>query len=438
MSKGKRRHTKRCRYHHRRPKANPNYIIKTDDATPVLALPMELFVKIGKYLTQAEAMAFGAACKQVGYMLRPAIWQSLALKTDSHARFGEELGRIVARAKAELDRFQRCELPCRPFVEDVKNLNLYLQHHDPLDREEPHHPELANKILDLLSLLPNVQKLNLDLRDLQQPQVAHLITLLGINPTPILPQARQVRFTTGEHDHNAAQQRRSFDPITCGRVIAAVCRSLGPHVTDFEFIRGTEQENNEALLEVAEAFTNGERKMKKLLVASTDSMHGFDMFGAREILEQIVAPHRDSIEEIFIGDDAEWEPEGGREEWREHYGAVDHIVGALEQMPNLKRVAFPVVDFRCEGVRDMAGDENFAREEVEKEMKRVVGAVMDRLPNLDHVAFWSQYQEMGVEAWREGDGEAGLGWSFHEVRDDWIRPRSGRGAWPMGIWGRWW
>lgn len=178
--------------------------------------------------------------------------------------------------------------------------------------------------------------------------------------------------------------------------------------------------------------------MKKLLVASTDSMHGFDMFGAREILEQIVAPHRDSIEEIFIGDDAEWEPEGGREEWREHYGAVNHIVGALEQMPNLKRVAFPVVDFRCEGVRDMAGDENFAREEVEKEMRRVVGAVMDRLPNLDHVAFWSQYQEMGVEAWREGDGEAGLGWSFHEVRDDWIRPRSGRGAWPMGIWGRWW
>ncbi|KAK4663110.1 hypothetical protein QC763_600435 [Podospora pseudopauciseta] len=438
MSKGKRRHTKRWRYHHRRPKANPNYIIKTDDATPVLTLPMELFVKIGKYLTQAEAMAFGAACKQVGYMLRPAIWQSLVLKTDSHARFGEELGRIVARAKAELDRFQRYELPCRPFVEDVKNLNLYLQHHDPLDREEPHHPELANKILDLLSLLPNVQNLNLDLRDLQQPQVAHLITLLGINSTPILPQARQVRFTTGEHDHNTAQQRRSFDPITCGRVIAAVCRSLGPHVTDFEFIRGTEQENNEALLEVAEAFTNGERKMKKLLVASTDSMHGFDMFGAREILEQIVAPHRESIEEIFIGDDAEWEPEGGREEWREHYGAVDHIVGALEQMPNLKRVAFPVVDFRCEGVRDMAGDENFAREEVEKEMRRVVGAVMDRLPNLDHVAFWSQYQEMGVEAWREGDGEAGLGWSFHEVRDDWIRPRSGRGAWPMGIWGRWW
>lgn len=47
-----------------------------------------------------------------------------------------------------------------------------------------------------------------------------------------------------------------------------------------------------------------------------------------------------------------------------------------------------MVDFWCEGVRDMVGDENFVREEVEKEMRRVVGVVMDRLFNLDYVVFW--------------------------------------------------
>lgn len=40
--------------------------------------------------------------------------------------------------------------------------------------------------------------------------------------------------------------------------------------------------------------------------------------------------YRDSIEEIFIGDDVEWEFEGGREEWREYYGVVNYIVGVLE------------------------------------------------------------------------------------------------------------
>ncbi|KAK4194617.1 hypothetical protein QBC40DRAFT_311295 [Triangularia verruculosa] len=390
---------------------------------PTSRVPFEIFLEVGKHLRQDDAINAGAASKEWHAKFRPAIWRALQFHKDNHSTLGEDIGRFLGRVRDDLDKINRGDLRCRPFVEDIQTLDLYLQYHDTDDweHEDTKPAELGNMLVDLLSNLPKVRKLNLDLRDMEEHQVARMVNLLrtSAQKSRMLARIKQVRFITGELDAKAKRQTLRFDSALCGRLITAICGVLGPDAEDLEFLRGSSPPNNQVLLEAFHAFTtvNHRRHLRRVLIAGTTATHGFGVIGAREILEQIVQPDKDAIETVFVGDDADYKPAGGKK-WKDMYEMIEHLVTALGDKPRLRRVAFPVLDFRAAGAEKMTDDINFEREPVERAMEVVVEGVMERCKQLEHVAFWSLCQNRG---------------------DDWVRPTYGGGEkWPMGLWGYRW
>ncbi|KAK4194618.1 hypothetical protein QBC40DRAFT_259812 [Triangularia verruculosa] len=177
------------------------------------------------------------------------------------------------------------------------------------------------------------------------------------------------------------------------------------------------------------------RQLKRLLVAGFRSASGVNILQTREILETIVTPHSPTIETIFIADDVDFAPVGGHQNFNTHQKAIDHLVTALAGMPSLRRVAFPVIEFRVEGA-ERQDDKNFERPALGTAMTAIAGGVLTQLPRLEHVAFWSLWQNCGVHG-RRIDGV--LYFRYHHVPDDWVKPLYGtRERWPMGLWGYRW
>ncbi|CAP71605.1 uncharacterized protein PODANS_6_495 [Podospora anserina S mat+] len=244
-----------------------------------------------------------------------------------------------------------------------------------LDPSKP--VSLCDKIIRLITALPQVRSLSLDLRDLDNAQVGHMVTLLH-KSTNILPRVRQVKFISAEDAYGVSDS--AFSPSLCGRLTSAFCTAMGTKADELTFIRGCDAANNQVLLDTMTAFADIQpggsprRQLRRLLIAGLGSATGLNILPAREILETVVAPHSETIETIFIADDVDFAPSGGHQDFNTNQKAIDHLVNALAGMPALCRVAFPVVGFRVEGV-ERQDDKNLEKLALGTAMRAIAGGV---------------------------------------------------------------
>ncbi|KAK0744902.1 hypothetical protein B0T21DRAFT_325835 [Apiosordaria backusii] len=438
MAKSKKNSTRR-RANHQNHKRHSD---KRPAPSSLLSLPPELYILIGTYLSQSDAIKASCASKRLHHVFRPAVWRALYPRgNDSEMMNG--LVRLIAKAKSEEESDKLRILPYRPFVKDIKTLQFCLEGQDfSWDRDDSKPPELGDKIVSFISILPHLEEMNIELRHLDAQQVKRTVDILSTKSLENLSLLRRVRFISAESQ--TGEHKETFDTALCSRLIASFCAALGPQVTELEYVRGSKPANDDALLAATHAFThiNHRRSLKRLFIARNRPWTGFDVLPTRQILEQVVEPHKDTLEWFLVFDDADFKPAGGSSDWSTAQDAMSHLVSALSGMPRLRRVAFPVIDFpvlaRSDGVIHGLDDANFEWEAVNEAMEFIARGVMDSLTHLDRVAFWSLLQGRGIEAIRDsGVGEVDC--QFHEVRDDWSRVGSyGETYWPSGLWGYTW
>ncbi|KAK4200343.1 hypothetical protein QBC40DRAFT_174111 [Triangularia verruculosa] len=435
-----------------------------------LSRPPELFMLIGTFLSKTDAANAALTCVDLYYLFRPAVWEVICARGNA-VDMNNRLSNLLKRARSELKALAEGAHPSRLFLHEIRlsafwlavavfqpfplittseisDLTLDLRLEPRMSK--PVH--LADNIYSFLSQAVYLKDLTIDLRHMDRHQVTNLDDLLRNKTSDFLPHLNKLRLISSVYDNNS-KCKRSPESMMLGqwRMTHTLCNALGPQVTEFELIGGCDP-FNDVVFEVA-MITLGRRKaeygssLKRLLIGKAcpkPSDWLYLCIGPRKVLDEYIKKdHADSIEWFAILNDSKYRPPGGYEAWNTAQDAVACLTESLSGMPRLSRVAFPLVDFpvlaRSEmddsGVPRLYGNcaENFDIEAVDEAMEYVTRGVMEGVPHLERVAFWSLTQERGVEAVREGE-EIHL--EFHDVEDDWWMPGPrGEEQWPMGIWG---